>query len=190
MLAKFGKRNVNDIIQAVKIFNTEPLSIADVNALLQYLPSSNEITNIKKYITKQNNKMKTNENNEIKLGKAEQYFLELSKISEICSIEDRLTAMSIVLTISDIITKIQLDCDLIIKASQEIKGSERLKFIFKAIISLQNIINMKIYEKNGLIDEIEKNKTKGFKITSLSKLTHSKVNSGDTVQEVSDLYDI
>jgi len=107
----------------------------------------------------------------LKVGKAEQFIFVFSQIP---LLEVRLTCMAHTLSRQEVSKTVVSSSEKMLHAVTEIKGSERLKFILKVILDLNNTLVKNSKASTELI---------GIKLDSLSKLTQFKTNAGLTVEQ-------
>ena len=107
----------------------------------------------------------------LKVGKAEQFIFVFSQIP---LLEVRLTCMAHTLSRQEVSKTVVSSSEKMLHAVTEVKGSERLKFILKVILDLNNTLVKNSKASTELI---------GIKLDSLSKLTQFKTNAGLTVEQ-------
>lgn len=90
------------------------------------------------------------------------------------SLESRLSAMCIALTANETCHIICSQADIILNAVSQVKGSGRLKFILKSFLDLGNILS-----KNS---KMSPGPMLGIKLSSLSELSRTKSNSGESAE--------
>lgn len=103
----------------------------------------------------------------LKIDKAEQYIFIFSQIKHL---EIRLLAMMNYLTIHETNKKIITSSEIILNAVTEIKGSDRLRFLLKSFLDLNNILAKA--SKSSM-------ECSGIKLESLVKLGQTKTNTGN-----------
>lgn len=178
MLAKFGRREMSTIARAVQLFDIEALGASAVSSLLQFLPTPEE----RELIAKLEKDAAQNPGTQglspaavlKKMGKAEQYLVEMSHVPNVAQ---RLEAMAIVFSAGDTQLNIQSTSEAMLKAVNEVRGSSRLRFIFRVVLELANAINSHSKGPNAVGELV------GFKISALAKLNQIKTASGDTLDQ-------
>lgn len=197
MLAKFGKRNLFDIAQSICSFEAEKIGATFISTLIPFpvVPDETQQVNafIKKTLAEKAKEAETNGEStvpaavlaaaqgkspvnantllQLKLGKAEQYVFIFSQVPQL---SQRLSAMSVILSAQETANSIRSSSSEILNAVTEVKGSAKLKFLFKAFLDLSNSLMSKGKNSEPLT---------GFRLASLQKLSQTKANSGETVEQ-------
>lgn len=212
MLAQFGKRHFFDLAEAIRLFDYSVLSIAVIQSLLQFIPSSDEFKTVRAFVQKLaaganaasvESAMETTTTttatvdtaanaaipegdpeaasiqkdrqalSKTKVGRAEQFIFAMSTVPKL---EKRLTAMASVLVAQETFQIITTSAESILVAVNQVRGSSKLKFLMKCFLDLANALCKKSKSPNTL-------PITGFTLSSLSKLSQTKTNSGEPAEQ-------
>ncbi|CAM8943384.1 unnamed protein product [Rhodiola kirilowii] len=145
MLSKV-KIPLPDIMSAVLALDESVLDIDQVENLIKFCPTKEEMDLLKAYT-----------GDKVKLGKCEQYFLELMKVPRV---ESKLRVFAFKIQFGTQITDFKKSLNIVNSACEEVRKSLKLKEIMKKILFLGNTLN------NGTA----RGSAVGFKLDSLLKL--------------------
>ncbi|KAI4303455.1 hypothetical protein MLD38_039083 [Melastoma candidum] len=146
MLSKV-KIPLPDMINAVLALDSSALDIDQVENLIKFCPTKEEIEKLKNY----------NGDKEL-LGKCEQFFSELMKVPRI---ESKLRVFAFAITFSSQVNDLRTNLNTINNASREVKESVKLRQIMQTILTLGNALNQGTARGSAV----------GFKLDSLLKLS-------------------
>jgi len=139
MLAKFGRKNIAEISNAVRSFDGEALGLSAVLSLSQFLPTGEEISLVNAHAAKlmQSSEL-TEETLCVKLGKAECFIYTFAKVT---ALEQRLVALSSCLSAQETAQSIQTGAEAMLRAVSEVRSSSRLRYLLKSILDVGNAVN-------------------------------------------------
>ncbi|KAL6533841.1 hypothetical protein OROHE_013674 [Orobanche hederae] len=150
MLTKV-KIPVSDLMNSVLALNDSALDIDQVDNLIKFCPTKEEIELLKNY--------KGNKEN---LGKCEQrFFLELMKVPRV---ESKLRVFSFKIQFCSQVAYLRKSLNIVNSASQEVRSSVKLKRIMQTILSLGNALNHGTARGSAV----------GFRLDSLLKLSETR----------------
>ncbi|OVA10331.1 Tensin phosphatase [Macleaya cordata] len=149
MLTKI-KMPLPDMINAVLALDTSALDIDQVENLIKFCPTKEEMEMLKNYTGNKEN-----------LGKCEQFFLELMKVPRV---ESKLRVFSFTITFSTQVKDLRSNLNTINNASGEVKDSVKLRQIMQTILTLGNALNQGTARGSAI----------GFKLDSLLKLSDTR----------------
>ncbi|KAL0888360.1 hypothetical protein Bca101_012343 [Brassica carinata] len=153
MLTKV-KMPLPDMMAAVLAMDDSVLDIDQIENLVKFCPTKEEMELLKKYT-----------GDKEMLGKCEQYFLELMKVPRV---ESKLRVFSFKIQFSTQIAEFKKSLNAVISACDEIRTSQKLKEIIQRILYLGNIMNQGTARGSAV----------AFKLDSLLKLNDTRaVNS-------------
>ncbi|XP_077223911.1 actin binding protein isoform X2 [Tasmannia lanceolata] len=152
MLTKV-KMPLSDMMGAALALDDSILDVDQVENLIKFCPTKEEMELLKGY------------NGDIeKLGKCEQFFLELMKVPRV---ESKLRVFSFKIQFSSQISDFRKSLNIINSASEEIRNSIKLKEIMKKILFLGNTLNQGTARGSAI----------GFKLDSLLKLADTRASN-------------
>ncbi|KZV31725.1 hypothetical protein F511_00529 [Dorcoceras hygrometricum] len=149
MLTKI-KIPLPDMINAILALDSSALDIDQVENLIKFCPTKEEMETLKNYNGDKN-----------MLGKCEQFFLELMKVPRV---ESKLRVFAFTITFSSQVEDLKLNLNTINDASKEVKESVKLRQIMQTILTLGNALNQGTARGSAV----------GFKLDSLLKLSDTR----------------
>ncbi|KAK4767923.1 hypothetical protein SAY87_003064 [Trapa incisa] len=149
MLTKV-KMPLPDMMTAVLAMDESVLDVDQVENLIKFCPTKEEMELLKNYSGDKEN-----------LGKCEQYFLELMKVPRV---ESKLRVFSFKIQFGTQISEFRKSLNTVNSACQEVRNSYKLKEIMKRILFLGNVLNQGTARGSAI----------GFKLDSLLKLTDTR----------------
>ncbi|KAF8657024.1 hypothetical protein HU200_060358 [Digitaria exilis] len=149
MLTKI-KMPLPDMISAILSLDTSVLDNDQVENLIKFCPTKEEIEMLKGY----------NGNKEM-LGKCEQFFLELMKVPRV---EAKLRVFAFRITFSTQVNDLRTNLTTINDATKEVKESLKLRQIMQTILTLGNALNQGTARGSAV----------GFRLDSLLKLSDTR----------------
>lgn len=149
MLTKI-KMPLPDMITAVLALDTSALDIDQVDNLIKFCPTKEEMETLKNYTGNREN-----------LGKCEQFFLELMSVPRV---ESKLRVFSFTITFSTQVKDLRSNLNTINSSSREVKDSVKLRQIMQTILTLGNALNQGTARGSAI----------GFKLDSLLKLSDTR----------------
>ncbi|ONK73646.1 uncharacterized protein A4U43_C04F33780 [Asparagus officinalis] len=149
MLTKI-KMPLPDMMNAVLALDTSVLDIDQVENLIKFCPTKEEMEMLKNYNGKKE-----------MLGKCEQFFLELMKVPRV---ESKLRVFSFRINFSSQVKDLRSNLNTINSASKEVKDSLKLRQIMQTILTLGNALNQGTTRGSAV----------GFKLDSLLKLSDTR----------------
>ncbi|KAJ6977326.1 formin-like protein 20 isoform X2 [Populus alba x Populus x berolinensis] len=149
MLTKV-KMPLSDMMAAVLAMDESILDVDQVENLIKFCPTKEEMELLKGYTGDKEN-----------LGKCEQYFLELMKVPRV---ESKLRVFSFKIQFSSQISEFKKSLNTVNSACDEVRNSLKLKEIMKKILYLGNTLNQGTARGSAI----------GFKLDSLLKLTDTR----------------
>nr|KJB63226.1 hypothetical protein B456_010G1126002 [Gossypium raimondii] len=149
MLSKV-KVPLPDLMSSVLALNESALDVDQVDNLIKVCPTKEEMELLKGY---------TGENE--KLGKCEQFFLELMKIPRV---ESKLRVFSFKKQFRSQVSDLRHNLNIVNSTAEEIRNSVKLKRIMQTILSLGNALNQGTARGSAI----------GFRLDSLLKLTDTR----------------
>ncbi|CAL9112185.1 unnamed protein product [Musa textilis] len=149
MLTKV-KMPLNDLMSSVLTLDDSILDIDQVDNLIKFCPTKEEMELLKGYNGDKEN-----------LGKCEQYFLELMKVPRV---ESKLRVFSFKIQFQSQVADLKTNLNIVNSAAEEIRSSVKLKRIMKTILSLGNALNQGTARGSAV----------GFRLDSLLKLTDTR----------------
>ncbi|KAF5192350.1 Formin-like protein, partial [Thalictrum thalictroides] len=149
MLTKI-KMPLPDMITAVLALDTSALDIDQVENLIKFCPTKEEMELLKNYTGNKEN-----------LGKCEQFFMELMKVPRV---ESKLRVFSFTITFSTQVKDLRSNLNTINNASREVKDSVKLRQLMQTILTLGNALNQGTARGSAI----------GFKLDSLLKLSDTR----------------
>ncbi|KAF2316069.1 hypothetical protein GH714_040864 [Hevea brasiliensis] len=152
MLTKV-KMPLSDMMAAVLAMDESTLDADQVENLIKFCPTKEEMELLKGYNGDKEN-----------LGKCEQYFLELMKVPRV---ESKLRVFSFKIQFSSQITEFKKSLNTVNSACDEVRNSLKLKEIMKKILYLGNTLNQGTARGSAI----------GFKLDSLLKLTDTRASN-------------
>ncbi|XP_073107246.1 formin-like protein 18 [Elaeis guineensis] len=149
MLTKI-KMPLSDMMNAVLALDDSILDADQVENLLKFCPTKDEMELLKGYTGNKEN-----------LGKCEQYFLELMKVPRV---ESKLRVFAFKIQFGSQISDIRKNLYTVDASCEEVRGSDKLKEIMKKILYLGNTLNQGTARGSAI----------GFRLDSLLKLTDTR----------------
>ncbi|GAB4836784.1 hypothetical protein Ancab_001697 [Ancistrocladus abbreviatus] len=149
MLSKV-KIPLPDLMNSVLALDDSALDVDQVENLIKFCPTKEEMELLKGYT-----------GDKEKLGKCEQFFLELMKVPRV---EAKLRVFSFEMQFGSQVCDLRKNLNLVNSASEEIRGSAKLKRIMQTILSLGNALNHGTARGSAV----------GFRLDSLLKLTDTR----------------
>ncbi|XP_020687682.1 formin-like protein 3 isoform X2 [Dendrobium catenatum] len=149
MLTKI-KMPLPKMINAVLALDTTALDIDQVENLIKFCPTKEEMEMLKNY-----------SGNKEMLGKCEQFFLELMKVPRV---ESKLRVFSFRIAFSTQVNELRSNLNIINDASTEVKSSAKLRQIMQTILTLGNALNQGTARGSAV----------GFRLDSLLKLSDTR----------------
>ncbi|KAK8962166.1 Formin-like protein 6 [Platanthera guangdongensis] len=144
------KISLTDLLNSVLALDDTVLDVDQVDNLIKFCPTNDEMELLKNF-----------NGDKERLGKCEQYFLELMKVPRV---ESKLRVFSFKIQFRSQVTDLSGKLSIVDSASQEIRSSVRLKRIMQTILSLGNTINQGTARGSAI----------GFKLDSLLKLSDTR----------------
>ncbi|XP_057424069.1 formin-like protein 18 isoform X2 [Lotus japonicus] len=139
-----------DLMSAVLALDDSILQVDQVENLIKFCPTKEEIEMLKNYKGDTDN-----------LGKCEQFFLELMKVPRV---ENKLRVFSFKMQFCTQVADLRRDLSIVNSTSEEIRNSVKLKRIMQTILSLGNALNHGTARGSAV----------GFRLDSLLKLTDTR----------------
>eukprot|EP00256_Glycine_max_P017027 XP_003533465.2 formin-like protein 14 [Glycine max] len=149
MLSKI-KIPLPDMLKAVLALDSAILDIDQVENLIKFCPTKEEMEMLKNYT-----------GNKEMLGKCEQFFMELMKVPRV---ESKLRVFAFKITFSSQVNDLKLNLNTINNAAREVKESGKLRQIMQTILTLGNALNQGTTRGSAV----------GFKLDSLLKLSDTR----------------
>ncbi|KAF9597349.1 hypothetical protein IFM89_017252 [Coptis chinensis] len=180
MLTKI-KMPLPDMISAILALDTSALDIDQIENLIKFCPTKEEMEMLKASSLSPSLLMFFNNSfsfiiplvltsliclhnytgNKENLGKCEQFFLELMKVPRV---ESKLRVFSFTITFSTQVKELRCNLDTINKASREVKDSIKLRQLMQTVLTLGNALNQGTARGSAI----------GFKLDSLLKLSDTR----------------
>lgn len=149
MLSKV-KIPLPDMINAVLALDSSVLDIDQVENLIKFCPTKEEMETLKNYA-----------GDKEMLGKCEQFFVELMKVPRV---ESKLRVFAFKITFSSQVNDLRSNLKTINGAANEVKESVKLRQIMQTILTLGNALNQGTARGSAV----------GFKLDSLLKLSDTR----------------
>ncbi|KAF4376919.1 hypothetical protein F8388_022635 [Cannabis sativa] len=149
MLSKI-KIPLPEMINAVLALDSSTLDIDQVENLIKFCPTKDEMEILKNYTGEKE-----------KLGRCEQFFSELMKVPRV---ESKLRVFAFKITFSSQVTDLKNNLNTINNATREVKESGKLRQIMQTILTLGNALNQGTARGSAI----------GFKLDSLLKLSDTR----------------
>ncbi|CAL0314213.1 unnamed protein product [Lupinus luteus] len=149
MLSKI-KIPLQDMLNAVLALDSSVLDIDQVENLIKFCPTKEEMEMLKNYT-----------GNKEMLGKCEQFFMELMKVPRV---EAKLRVFAFKTTFSSQVNDLRVNLNTINDATREVKESVKLRQIMQTILTLGNALNQGTARGSAV----------GFKLDSLLKLSDTR----------------
>ncbi|CAA2968032.1 formin 18 isoform X1 [Olea europaea subsp. europaea] len=149
MLSKV-KIPLHDLMNSVLALEDTALDVDQVDNLIKFCPTKEEMELLKGYKGEKD-----------KLGKCEQFFLELMQVPRI---ESKLRVFSFKIQFRSQVSDLRSSLNVVNSAADQIRGSAKLKRIMQTILSLGNALNQGTARGSAV----------GFKLDSLLKLTDTR----------------
>ncbi|XP_054470740.1 formin-like protein 2 isoform X2 [Anoplopoma fimbria] len=150
-LRKVGK-TPEEISKAIQIFDLRTLSVDYVECLMRFLPTENEIKNLRQF-EKERKPLES-------LTDEDRFMMQFSKIERLMQ---KMTIMAFIGNFCESVQMLTPQIHAVIAASVSIKSSQKLKKILEIILALGNYMNS---SKRGAVY--------GFKLQSLDLLLDTK----------------
>ncbi|KAF5456814.1 hypothetical protein F2P56_026253 [Juglans regia] len=139
-----------ELVSSVLALDESALDVDQVENLIKFCPTKEEIELLKGYVGDKEN-----------LGKCEQFFLELMKVPRV---ESKLRVFSFKIQFRAQVSDLRNNLNVVNSASEEIRNSVKLKRIMQTILSLGNALNHGTARGSAI----------GFRLDSLLKLTDTR----------------
>ncbi|XP_022756331.1 formin-like protein 13 [Durio zibethinus] len=149
MLSKV-KVPLSDLMRSVLALDESALDVDQVDNLIKFCPTKEEMEVLKGYTGEQE-----------KLGKCEQFFLELMKVPRV---ESKLRVFSFKIQFRSQVSDLRRSLSVVNSTAEEIRNSVKLKRIMQTILSLGNALNQGTARGSAI----------GFRLDSLLKLTDTR----------------
>ncbi|KAL3844083.1 hypothetical protein ACJIZ3_001486 [Penstemon smallii] len=149
MLTKV-KVPLSDLMNSLLALDDTALDIDQVDNLIKFCPTKEEIELLKNYKGDKEN-----------LGKCEQFFLELMKVPRV---ESKLRVFSFKIQFCSQVSDLRKSLNIVNSASEEVRSSVKLKRIMQTVLSLGNALNHGTARGSAV----------GFRLDSLLKLTETR----------------
>ncbi|KAI4335559.1 hypothetical protein L6164_014195 [Bauhinia variegata] len=149
MLSKV-KVPLHDLMSSVLALEESALDVDQVENLIKFCPTKEEMELLKGYTGEKE-----------KLGKCEQFFLELMKVPRV---ECKLRVFSFKIQFHSQVSDLRKSLNVVNAAAEEIRNSLKLKRIMQTILSLGNALNQGTVRGSAI----------GFRLDSLLKLTETR----------------
>ncbi|GAV83117.1 FH2 domain-containing protein/PTEN_C2 domain-containing protein [Cephalotus follicularis] len=149
MLSKV-KMPLQDLMSSVLTLEDSALDVDQVDNLIKFCPTKEEMELLKGYNGEKE-----------KLGKCEQFFLELMKVPRV---EDKLRVFSFKIQFNSQVSDLKNSLNVVNSATKEIRNSVKLKKIMQTILSLGNALNQGTARGSAI----------GFRLDGLLKLTETR----------------
>ncbi|WOH01130.1 hypothetical protein DCAR_0520511 [Daucus carota subsp. sativus] len=149
MLSKV-KIPLNELMKSVLAFDDSALDADQVDNLIKFCPTKEEIELLKNYNGEKD-----------RLGKCEQFFFELMQVPRA---ESKLRVFSFKLQFESQVFDLRNSLDVINSATEQIRSSCKLKKVMQTILSLGNALNQGTARGSAV----------GFRLDSLLKLTETR----------------
>ncbi|XP_030954850.1 formin-like protein 13 isoform X2 [Quercus lobata] len=155
MLSKV-KVPLHDLMSSVLALEDSALDVDQVENLIKFCPTKEEMELLKGYTGEKE-----------KLGKCEQFFLELMQVPRV---ESKLRVFSFKIQFHSQVSDLRSSLSAVYSAAEEIKGSVKLKRIMQTVLSLGNALNQGTARGSAI----------GFRLDSLLKLTDTRAQNKKT----------
>ncbi|KAM3337028.1 formin-like protein 18 [Capsicum galapagoense] len=149
MLSKV-KIPLHDMLSSVLALEDSALDVDQVENLIKFCPTKEEMETLKAY-----------KGEKEKLGRCEQFMLELMQVPRI---ESKLRVFSFKIQFESQVSELRNSLNIVNSAADQIKGSSKLKRIMQTILSLGNALNQGTARGSAV----------GFRLDSLLKLTETR----------------
>ncbi|XP_059285995.1 formin-like protein 18 isoform X1 [Lycium ferocissimum] len=149
MLSKV-KIPLHDMLSSVLALEDSALDVDQVDNLIKFCPTKEEMETLKGY-----------KGEKEKLGRCEQFMLELMQVPRI---ESKLRVFSFKIQFESQVSELRKSLNVVNSAADQIKGSSKLKRIMQTILSLGNALNQGTARGSAV----------GFRLDSLLKLTETR----------------
>ncbi|XP_051150417.1 formin-like protein 13 isoform X3 [Andrographis paniculata] len=149
MLSKV-KVPLHEMLSSVLALDDSALDADQVDNLIKFCPTKEEMEMLKGYKGEKD-----------KLGKCEQFFLELMQVPRI---EYKLRVFSFKIQFQSQVSELRNSLNIVTSATDQIKGSAKLKRVMQTILSLGNALNQGTARGSAV----------GFRLDSLLKLTETR----------------
>ncbi|KAL2249563.1 formin-like protein 13 isoform X2 [Sesamum indicum] len=149
MLSKV-KIPLHEMLSSVLALEDSALDVDQVDNLIKFCPTKEEMETLKGYKGEKD-----------KLGKCEQFFLELMQVPRI---EYKLRVFSFKIQFNSQVSDLRKSLNIVNSAADQIRGSAKLKRVMQTILSLGNALNQGTARGAAI----------GFRLDSLLKLTETR----------------
>ncbi|XP_051151379.1 formin-like protein 6 [Andrographis paniculata] len=149
MLTKV-KVPLSELMNYVLALDDTALDVDQVDNLIKFCPTKEEIELLKNYKGEKEN-----------LGKCEQFFLEMMKVPRV---ESKLRVFSFKIQFFSQVSDLRNSLNIVNSTSEEVRSSVKLKRIMQTILSLGNALNQGTARGSAV----------GFRLDSLLKLTETR----------------
>jgi len=157
MLTRFGKTSHAEIKRAIIELDDNVMTPENVNALVQFAPSAEEIEMLSSF-----------EGDKSLLGVPEKFTLEIMSIPRL---EERLKAFGVKRQFTNKATTLKESLDIVTAAVAEVKNSKKFFGLLEVVLAVGNYLN----------GGTNRGRAFGFKLDSLHKLLDVKTNNGATL---------
>ncbi|XP_040997748.1 LOW QUALITY PROTEIN: formin-like protein 13 [Juglans microcarpa x Juglans regia] len=144
------KVSLHDLVSSVLALEDSALDVDQVENLIKFCPTKEEMELLKGYTGEKE-----------KLGKCEQFFLELMQVPRV---ECKLAVFSFKIQFHSQVSDLRKGLNVANSAAEEIKNSAKLKRIMQTVLSLGNALNQGTARGSAI----------GFRLDSLLKLTDTR----------------
>eukprot|EP00257_Ricinus_communis_P023242 XP_015583170.1 formin-like protein 18 [Ricinus communis] len=149
MLSKV-KVPLNELMSSVLALEDTALDVDQLENLIKFCPTKEEMELLKGYIGEKE-----------KLGKCEQFFLELMQVPRV---ESKLRVFSFKMQFHSQVSDLRKSLNVVNSTAEEIRNSAKLKKVMQTILSLGNALNQGTARGSAI----------GFRLDSLLKLTDTR----------------
>ncbi|KAL2631873.1 hypothetical protein R1flu_016559 [Riccia fluitans] len=149
MLTKI-KMPMSDMLNAILNLNDTVLGLDQVEALIKFCPTKEEMDLLKSYPGEKEN-----------LGKAEQFFMEMMRLPRV---DAKLGVFAFKIQFQIQVAELRQNLEVVNAASREVRESVKLRRVMQTILSLGNALNQGTARGSAI----------GFKLDSLLKLTDTR----------------
>ncbi|KAJ4792637.1 Formin-like protein [Rhynchospora pubera] len=145
-----------DLVNFVLALDDSMLEMEQVDALVKFCPTKDEVEKLRSY-----------KGDIEKLGKCEQYFLEIMKVPRF---EPKLRILAFKIKFRNQVAELKVNLSIVNAVAEEVSCSTKLKRIMKTILSLGNALNQGTARGSAV----------GFKLDSLLKLSDTRARDNAT----------
>ncbi|KAJ3699040.1 hypothetical protein LUZ61_002745 [Rhynchospora tenuis] len=145
-----------DLVNSVLTLDDSMLEMEQVDALVKFCPTKDEVEKLRSY-----------KGDVEKLGKCEQYFLEIMKVPRF---EPKVRILAFKIKFRNQVAELKVNLSIVNAVAEEVSCSTKLKRIMKTILSLGNALNQGTARGSAV----------GFKLDSLLKLSDTRARDNRT----------